>query len=88
MSRGLVNNTADAPDGRVLVNRGTEMPSTRGIVNAYAKGTNNAMKGAAMVGEKGKEVVMMKGGEKVIPNKEVPKYLKGKIISAKFKNKK
>jgi phage-related tail protein len=41
-----------------------------------------------MVGEKGKEIVMMKGGEKVIPNKEVPKYLNGKIIKAKFKNKK
>jgi SLT domain-containing protein len=88
MGRAIVNNTADAPDGRVLVNRGTEMPSSRGLVNAYAKGTNNAIKGAAMVGEKGKEIVMMKGGEKVISNKEVPKYMKGKIIKAKFKNKK
>ena len=66
--------------GRAIVNKGE--------MSAYAKGTNNAMKGAAMVGEKGKEIVMMKGGEKVIPNKEVPKYLQGKIIKAKFKNKK
>lgn len=88
MGRAIVNNTADAPDGRVLVNRGTEMPSSRGLVNAYAKGTKKALPGPAMVGEKGKEIVMMKGGEKVIANKEVPKYLKGKIIKAKFKNKK
>lgn len=66
--------------GRAIVNKGE--------MSAYKDGTNSASKGAAMVGEKGKEIVMMKGGEKVIPNKEVPKYMKGQIIKAKFKIKK
>lgn len=65
--------------GRALVNRG-EMP-------AYKEGTNNASKGPAMVGEKGKEIVIMKGGEKVIPNNKVSKYMKGEIMKAKFKKK-
>lgn len=66
--------------GRALVNKGE--------MSAYKYGTNSASKGAAMVGEKGKEIVMMKGGEKVIPNNKVSKYLSGKIIQAKNKNKK
>ena len=88
MGRALVNNT-EAPDGRGIVNKGmTEPFGSRGIVNAYAKGTDNAAKGPAMVGEKGKEIVMMKGGEKVIPNNKVSKYISGKIIQAKNKKKK
>jgi len=83
MPRGLVNRTGDMPDGRGIVNNTS--PDGRALVNAYAKGTKNASKGAAMVGEKGKEIVVMKGGEKVIPNNKVSKYLQGKIVQAKNK---
>ena len=37
-------------------------------VDWYAKGTDNARKGLAVVGEKGPELMSMNGGEKVIPN--------------------
>lgn len=66
--------------GRALVNKGE--------MSAYKDGTNNASKGPAIVGEKGKEIVIMKGGEKVIPNNKVSKFLSGKIIQAKNKKKK
>lgn len=39
-------------------------------VQAYAEGTDNAAPGVALVGEKGPELVVMQGGEKVIPNNE------------------
>lgn len=85
--RAIVNKSSDVDPSRGLVNKTSDVDPTRGIVNAYSKGTNNASKGAAMVGEKGKEIVIMKGGEKVIPNNKVPKYLSGKIIQAKLKKK-
>lgn len=85
MGRALVNKSSAIDDSRGIVNN--TAPDGRAIVNAYAKGTNNASKGAAIVGEKGKEIVIMKGGEKVIPNNKVPKYLSGKIIQAKLKKK-
>ena len=34
----------------------------------YAKGTNSAQSGVALVGEKGPELVRFKGGEQVVPN--------------------
>ncbi len=40
---------------------------------AYAKGTDNAAPGWALVGEEGPELVRFRGGEKVIPNKTVDK---------------
>lgn len=40
-------------------------------VDWYAKGTSNAAKGPAIVGEKGPELLYMNGGEKVIPNNEL-----------------
>jgi phage-related tail protein len=81
MPDGLLNvmrkmkTTSLSDDGRALVNKSSAMPDGRAIVNAYSKGTNNASKGAAIVGEKGKEIVIMKGGEKVIPNNKISKYI-------------
>ncbi len=51
-----------SPSGQVGV-------STKG----YAKGTNSASPGIAVVGEEGPELVMFNGGEQVIPNHLLPK---------------
>lgn len=37
----------------------------------YAKGTNSAQSGVALVGEKGPELVRFKGGEQVVPNHQL-----------------
>lgn len=47
-------------------------------VNAYALGTNNASRGVALVGENGPEIVMMRGGEKVIPADDTRRILGGR----------
>lgn len=44
-------------------------------VDWYAKGTNNAKRGPAVVGEKGPELLYMNGGEKVIPNRQTERML-------------
>jgi len=44
-------------------------------VDWYAKGTNNAKRGPAVVGEKGPELLYMNGGEKVIPNRQTERIL-------------
>lgn len=44
-------------------------------VSWYAKGTNNAKRGPAIVGEKGPELLYMTGGEKVIPNRKTERML-------------
>jgi phage-related tail protein len=93
MLDGLLNaikkmkTTSLSDDGRALVNKSSDVAPSRGIVNAYSKGTNNASKGAAIVGEKGKEIVIMKGGEKVVPNNKVAKYLSENKIQEKIKKK-
>jgi phage-related tail protein len=93
MPDGLLNamkkmkTTSFSDDGRALVNKSSAMPDGRAIVNTYSKGTNNASKGAAIVGEKGKEIVIMKGGEKVIPNNKVSKYMSDNKIKTKVKKK-
>lgn len=46
-------------------------------VPAYAKGTDNAKPGMALVGENGPELVMMQGGEKVLPNDDTEKLVNG-----------
>jgi hypothetical protein len=43
----------------------------------YANGTGGAKRGPAIVGEKGPELVYMKGGETVIPNHMLNGYAKG-----------
>lgn len=48
-------------------------------VEWYAKGTNNAKKGPAIVGEKGPELLYMNGGEKVIPNNKTEKMLNSSL---------
>lgn len=40
-------------------------------VGLYAKGTNSAKRGLAIVGEEGPELVSFRGGEQVIPNHEL-----------------
>ncbi|MEN6292293.1 MAG: hypothetical protein ABFD07_09825, partial [Methanobacterium sp.] len=45
----------------------------------YAEGTGAAKPGMALVGEKGPELVMMKGGETVIPNHKLHAYAKGTL---------
>lgn len=40
-------------------------------VGLYAKGTNSAKRGLAIVGEEGPELVRFRGGEQVIPNHEL-----------------
>lgn len=83
--RALVNKSSGMPESRGIVNN--TAPDGRAIVNAYAKGTNNASKGAAIVGEKGKEIVIMKGGEKVIPNDKISNYISDNKIKTKVKKK-
>jgi SLT domain-containing protein len=85
--RAIVNKSSAIDDGRMLVNKSSAIDDGRALVNAYAKGTNNASKGAVMVGEKGKEIVIMKGGEKVVPNNKVAKYLSENKIKTKVKKK-
>lgn len=46
----------------------------------YAAGTDYATPGLHLVGEKGPELMVMKGGEKVIPNDETSKLLKNAAI--------
>lgn len=89
MGRALVNKggASALPSAPISTGEMTVPMSGRAIVNAFAKGTKKAPKGAAMVGEKGKEIVIMKGGEKVIPNNKVSKYMRGEIMKAKFKKK-
>lgn len=43
----------------------------------YAKGTNNASSGIAMVGEEGPELINFGGGEQVVPNGSVGDFLSG-----------
>ncbi|WP_343314892.1 hypothetical protein AAIB41_15275 [Brucella sp. BE17] len=39
-----------------------------GLIPGFARGTNSAPRGVALVGEKGPELVRFRGGEQVIPN--------------------
>lgn len=48
----------------------------------YAEGTDNAASGLALVGEEGPELVMMHGGEKVIPADKTSKLLEEPVQSA------
>lgn len=52
-------------------------------VEWYAKGTNNAKKGPAIVGEKGPELLYMNGGEKVVPNNKTERMLNSSLSSGK-----
>ena len=65
-------------------NRAGSSPITGG--NRYARGTGSAAPGVAIVGEEGPELVIMQGGETVIPNNRltsaakalgIPGYAKG-----------
>ena len=49
---------------------------TMGSIPAYAVGTEKAAPGLALVGEKGPELVMMQGGEKVLTAEETKEYLR------------
>jgi len=46
-----------------------------GITDAYAKGTDSARPGVALVGEEGPELLLMQGGEKVITARETEKLM-------------
>lgn len=50
----------------------------------YARGTNSAKRGPAVVGENGPELVYMNGGERVVNNnltrRELPKYHAGGVV--------
>lgn len=48
---------------------------SQGQVQQLAVGTDNAQPGMALVGEQGPELVMMNGGEQVIPNGQTEQYL-------------
>lgn len=47
------------------------------LINAFAKGTDNAPKGLAIVGEAGPELVNFNGGEQVLNNRNTNKALEG-----------
>lgn len=47
------------------------------LINAFAKGTDNAPKGLAIVGEAGPELVNFNGGEQVLNNRNTNKTLEG-----------
>lgn len=51
----------------------------------YARGTNSARRGPAVVGENGPELVYMNGGERVVNNnltrRELPKYHAGGVVN-------
>ena len=47
------------------------------LINAFAKGTDNAPKGLALVGEAGPELVNFNGGEQVLNNRNTNKALEG-----------
>ena len=57
-----------------------EAESWESSIPGYASGTDNAKKGLALVGEKGPELVMMKGGEKVLPAEDTEGIL-GKVLN-------
>ncbi len=72
-------------------NRAVNAPITGG--NRYARGTGSASPGVAIVGEEGPELVIMQGGETVIPNDRltsaarslgIPGYAKGTGIDFGF----
>jgi phage-related protein len=70
--------------GQNNASRAVNAPITGG--NRYARGTGSASPGVAIVGEEGPELVIMRGGETVIPNNRltsaakslgIPGYAKG-----------
>ena len=64
---GVDIGTVSAPDISGYIN----------LINAFAKGTDNASKGLAIVGEAGPELVNFKGGEQVLNNRNTNKALEG-----------
>lgn len=57
----------------------TWIPGTKGIphISHFAKGTDNAPSGLALVGEAGPELVRFNGGEQVLNNRNTQKLLAG-----------
>jgi len=55
----------------IVIKPGSSSDSTQ----FYASGTSNALPGLAVVGEEGPELVVMRGGEKVIPAGETQRFL-------------
>lgn len=53
---------------------------THGWMEAYAKGTDYAKAGFALVGEKGPEIIMLRGGEKIL-NAEETKQLQREYVT-------
>lgn len=64
---GVDIGTVSAPDISGYIN----------LINAFAKGTDNAPKGLALVGEAGPELVNFNGGEQVLNNRNTNKTLEG-----------
>lgn len=64
---GVDIGTVSAPDVSGYIN----------LINAFAKGTDNAPKGLAIVGEAGPELVNFNGGEQVLNNRNTNKALEG-----------
>lgn len=64
---GVDIGTVSAPDISGYIN----------LINAFAKGTDNAPKGLAIVGEAGPELVNFNGGEQVLNNRNTNKALEG-----------
>lgn len=54
--------------GSTIAPSTTTGSSSFGFSGLYASGTENARRGVAIVGERGPEAVVMRGGERVIPN--------------------
>lgn len=63
-----VSKTYTASDSAWAANRTTKIPG-------YAEGTDFAPRGLALVGERGPELVMMSGGERVIPAEQTARIL-------------
>lgn len=66
--------TADETMSVIMLN-----PELFPTFNAYARGTQSAAKGVALVGEEGPELVVMNGGEKVFTASETEKIFNNNI---------
>ena len=75
-----VSRTFSQIRGAALSGLGSGGFSTGKGEGGYAAGTDYATPGLHLVGEKGPELMVMKGGEKVIPNDETSKLLKNASI--------
>ena len=71
-----VNNAGKQSANTVIINGVTQ--------NRYAAGTNYAASGLALVGERGPELMLMRGGERVIPANETERIFRQAVAMRKY----